>query len=389
VARLWGRGGRLAPRPAPPVVQRSLGLLGISDRLISQPARRLPSVDGVLETFRRRLTATGASAKTQQAYGWQMRQLLATAHRRGLDERDSLSDLFQQVTLLGQALADDRSARQGTLSRWTIAQRRAAVRAFARLMAPELRPLLAVEPEDVVIAALRLVAEHVGGGYRLTGGTPRRRGGRAPTLGEVKAIIAEAGRAPGFKGKRNTAFFALLHESGSRVNALREIEGRDIHELHDGRLRLLLHAKGRHERREVEVSERARQLLVAYIDCFNGRAADVGRAERIGIGAWGPFWRSTWGQQWAYANVAETFDRACLAAGTHAFTCHALRRAFASDAASVVPRHVVAQAGGWQGLDRLDNHYIQTRVWSIARKLGYGAKDTETMTPDEAAAHPV
>jgi integrase len=339
--------------------------------------------------FARRLAATGTSPKTHKAYCWQMRQLLAAAHRNGLDERGGLTDLFQQVTLLGQALIDDQSSSHGVLSSWTLAQRRAAVRSFARLMAPELRPILGVEPELVVIQALRAVAERVGAGYRLTGGTPRRRGGRAPTTTEVQAIIAAAGRAPGFKGRRNTAFFTLLHESGARVNALREIEGRDIYELPNGRLRVLLHAKGRHERREVEVSGQARQLLVAYLAAFNGRAAYAGRTERIGMGVAGPFWRSTRGQQWAYANVAETFDRACLAAGTYAFTCHALRRAFASDAASVLPRHVVAQAGGWQGLDRLDNHYIQPRVWSIARKLGYGAKDTEQMTPDEAAAHPV
>src|SRR5207248_514935 len=140
----------------------------------------------------------------------------------------------------------------------------------------------------------------------------------------------------------------------------------DIVELPDGQVRLLLHAKGRRERREVEVSARAAECLRVYTSAFNGRAAYAGRPERIGIGESGPFWRSTWHQQWAYANIAKTFEHACMAAGTCAYSLHSLRRAFATEAASRLPRHVVAAAGGWQGLERMDNHYVQPRMQTIA-----------------------
>ena len=38
-------------------------------------------------------------------------------------------------------------------------------------------------------------------------------------------------------------------------------------------------------------------------------------------------------------------------------------------AATVLPRHTVAQAGGWQGVRRLDDHYIQARGATIRDKL--------------------
>jgi integrase len=347
----------------------------VRDRAVPTGNRRRPpeaprgQSTTLAEQFRRRLAATGASPKAQKAYVFQLRQLLSAAHRRGLKRGQGLIDLFADTALLGQALIDDRASRGDTLSRWTLAQRRSAVRSFARLMAPELRPVLGAEPERIVIRALRGAAERVGGGYRLSGGTPRRRGGRAPTAEEVQGIIAAAASAGGFLGRRNRAFLTLLYETGSRVNALREIQGTDLVELPDGRVRLFLHAKGRRERREVEVSANSARLLHQYVDTFNGRAAYAGRPERIGIGERGPFWRSTWWQSWAYANVAKVFERACLASGKHAYSLHALRRAFASDAASHLPRQVVAAAGGWQGLRRMDNHYVQTDMATIARKL--------------------
>jgi hypothetical protein len=63
------------------------------------------------------------------------------------------------------------------------------------------------------------------------------------------------------------------------------------------------------------------------------------------------------------------------------FTPHALRRAFATDAASLLPRHTVAQAGGWQGVERLDDHYVQPRPATILRKLDRSRGET---TRDES-----
>jgi integrase len=360
----------------PTVIQLSLGILGIPPRAVSRPKHRAPSQrvldrsgHALVDGFVRRLIAVGASAKTRQAYVFQIRRLVDVGCRHGLGDRERLIAIFRDDALLGLALTDDRSLSQGTLSRWTLAQRRSAVRTFARLMAPELRPLVGAEPEVLVIRALRRVAERVGGGYRLTGGAPRRRGGRAPTPNEVAAIIAAASEAHGFKGVRNRAFFTLLYETGSRVNALRGLTGDAVIALSSGGLRLMLHAKGQTASREIELSERAATLLHAYIASFNRHAAVAGRCERIRIGEPGPIWRSAWGTQWAYRGVVETFAQACLAAGAAPYTLHTFRRAFATEAASKLPRHVVARAGGWQGLERLDNHYIRPRQEAVIAKL--------------------
>ena len=65
-------------------------------------------------------------------------------------------------------------------------------------------------------------------------------------------------------------------------------------------------------------------------------------------------------------------------------TPHALRRAFATDAASVLPRHTVAQAGGWKGLERLDDHYVQPRGDAIRAKLNrQEGRSAGAMTSEE------
>jgi integrase len=373
-------------------LQLSLGLLGVPDREVRSRShrarprgRRLIEHCSLTQGFQRRLAATGASRKTQQSYVFQLERLLVAARRLGLGQSAGLAEVFHDQALLGSAIIDDRSSGGARLSRWTLAQRRAAVRAFARLMAPELRPLLGMEPEAVVIGALRRVAERVGGGYRLSGGQPRRRGGRVPTPAETAAILAEAARAAGFKGKRNRAFLTLLRETGSRVNALRELQGRDILILPNGRVRLMLHAKGQRERREVEVSQEAADMLFDYIGMFNREAGLAGSLERVSVGQPGPVWRSSWRLQWAYPGIVETFEQACLAAGVHAYRLHSIRRAFATDAASILPRHVVARAGGWQGLQRLDNHYIQPRADPVLRKLR-AMPSAEVLGPDHQHA---
>jgi integrase len=387
-----------APGDLPPSVpvQLSLDGVGVPPRVLSRSPRRpaaRPGRDGastaLTHGFVRRLTATGASAKTRAAYLFQLDRLLAAAHRHGLGAGDGLAALFRDEELLGRALIDDVSESRGTLSRWTLAQRRTAVRAFARLMAPELRPLLPCEPDLIVVRALRRVTERVGGGYRLTGGTPRRRGGPAPNPSELAAIIAEVGKAPGFKGARNRAFFTLLYETGTRVNALRGLDGERVFVHPGGRIRLMLHAKGHGAQREVELSERAAALLTDYVAAFGREAVRAGRGERVEFRRPGPIWRSSWRGQWAYDGVVEAFARGCFAAGTRAYTVHALRRAFATDAASALPRHVVARAGGWQGLERLDNHYIRPREETVRRKLTDGDDDGRRLDGIDDAATPV
>src|SRR5207248_5249989 len=72
---------------------------------------------------------------------------------------------------------------------------------------------------------------------------------------------------------------------------------------------------------------------------------------------------------WACDDIRAALQDACEAAGLPTFTPHALRRAFATDAASALPRHVVALAGGWRGVERLDDHYVQPRPPTIWKKL--------------------
>jgi hypothetical protein len=83
--------------------------------------------------------------------------------------------------------------------------------------------------------------------------------------------------------------------------------------------------------------------------------------------------------RWAYAAVLETLRAGCGSAHVPTFTPHALRRAVAADAASKLPRPVVALAGGWKGLERLDDHYVRPHALTIWGKLdrhSYGSPGT-------------
>lgn len=327
--------------------------------------------DEHMRTYLRRLAAHGAATKGISAYGCQLRATLRAA-RRLQGSPISLADLFCDATLLGRALVDDISATGTQLSKWTLAQRRSAIRSFANLMRPELLVILGEEPVNVVDCALRLVAERIGGGYRLTGGAPRRRGGTAPSRDEVTAIFQCLGDASGFIGLRNRAFFHILWATGCRVNALRELDGTNCLVLPNGRVRLYLHEKGKAERREVELSGEVAHALLGYTAAFNRLAVARWWQCRVGPGEPGAMWRNDVGRRWSYASVAETLRSGCERAGVPEFSPHALRRAFASDAASLLPRHIVAQAGGWKGRDRLDDHYVQpceTTIWEKLTRL--------------------
>lgn len=349
-------------------------------RISSQDRPAVPD-DEHMPTYLRRLSAHGAAVKGVGAYQYQLRATLRAAaklHRSSV----TLADLFRDASLLGRALVDDRSADGPRLSKWTLAQRRSAIRSFATLMRPELLVLLGEEPASVVDRALRLVAERIGGGYRLTGGAPRRRGGRAPSRDEVTAVLRCLGDAPDFTGLRNRAFFSILATSGCRVNALRQLDGTNCLILPNGRLRLYLHEKGKSERREVELSYDVAHDLLEYIAAFNQLAARRLWKNRVHAGKPGAIWRNSAGDRWGYSSVLKALKNGCTSAGVSEFAPHAFRRAFASDAASLLPRHVVAQAGGWKGLDRLDDHYVQPRETTICEKLTRLSQDT-SLAPTE------
>jgi integrase len=301
-----------------------------------------------------------------------MRSMLTIAARL-TGQAVTCADLVRDEDLLGRVLVHDTAPTLGTrLSKWTLAQRRSAIRDFAALMRPELLVLVGEEPRDRVDRALRAVAERVGTGYRLTGGAPRRRGGRAPTAGQIRDVLDAVGRAPGYLGVRNRAFFRILAETGARVNALRRLDSADCVELPNGRLRIFLHEKGKGEPREVELSREAADTLRVYVRQLNHLAFVRRRRARIRFGEPGPVWRNSPRGCWSYDDILATLRAGCSVAEVPDFTPHALRRAFATDAASVLPRHTVAQAGGWKGLERLDDHYIAPRAATIREKLSPG-----------------
>ncbi len=334
----------------------------------NRSGERLPD-DPLVPAFLRRLAARGASPKGIDAYRYGLRCTLDAAAKLA-GQRVTLGELFEDVSLLGRALVDDVGLANGRcLSRWTLAQRRSAVRSFADLMRPELVVRLGADPRQVLDLALRGVAERVGTGYRLTGGAPRRRGGPTPNSDQIKVVIAEAGRVPGFEGYRNLAFFSILAATGTRVNALLRLDGANCVLLPCGRLRLFLHEKGKLRQREVELSTAHAEQLLNYIEECNLHASRRHWTGRIRLGEPGPVWQNSGGGCWSYNHVLATLRDACAAVTVPPFTPHGLRRAFATDAASMLPRHVVALAGGWRGLERLDDHYVRPRQPGIWDKL--------------------
>jgi integrase len=382
--RFTGRDLRLgahgsAGEPADESVAEQLVLPGVEPPPARIPRRRSrpvpnrpampPPEDALLTTFVRRLASFGRARKGQLAYAYQMRSMLAIATRVS-GQPVTCADLIQDEKLLGRVLVHDIAPTlQTQVSRWTLAQRRSALRSFAALMRPELLALLGEEPLDRVERALRSVAERIGAGYRLNGGAPRRRGGRAPTAGQIADVLEAVGREPGYRGDRNLAFFTILAETGVRVNALRMLDGADCIEMPNGRLRVFLHQKGTGEPREVELSHDAAAKLRAYVGAFNYHAAVRRWPVRVRLGETGAVWRNSPRGRWSDADIRATLGAGCSAAEVLAFTSHAFRRAFATDAASVMPRHTVAQAGGWKGLERLDDHYVQPRAATIREKL--------------------
>jgi integrase len=325
-----------------------------------------PPQDDLLDAFIRRLRDYGRSERGVTAYLYALNATLHAAHRLSGRSLSSV-ELFQDLSLLGHALIDDRSLNGALLSKWTLAQRRSAIRSFATLMRPELSAQLDEEPLAVIDRALRMVAERLGSGYRLSGGLPRRRGGFTPSVKELARVMEVLGREPGYTGLRHRAFFGILRLTGCRINALRVLDGTDCLVLPSGRIRIYLGEKGRKEEREVELDEKTARALQAYVDAFN--RTRIGDNDRIALGQVGAIWRGATGRQWGYAALLTRLRAACAEAGMPPMTPHAFRRAFASDAAGYLPRQDVARAGGWDRLERLDNHYIQANMARTWEKL--------------------
>jgi len=351
------------------------------------PQTPTPPADPLLEAYARRLAAQGGARQGAKAYHYHLRSVLKIAFQQA-GHAVTCAELFQDERLLGRALVDDMAPTLGTqVSKWTLAPRRSALRSFAKLMRPELLPLLGEDPHERLTRALRAVAERVGAGYRLTGGAPRRRGGWAPSEREVQAILDAVSSLPGYRGARNRAFFLILAETGCRVTALRTLDGADCVVMPSGRLRIFLYEKGKAEPREVELSHSATAALHEYMAAFNVMAALRRWTVRSQLGEPGPVWRNSSRGCWSESDVRITLRDGCSGAQVPVLTPHAFRRAFATDAASVLPRHTVARAGGWQGLERLDDHYVQPRTETITAKLSRARRHAPERQADTEAPH--
>jgi len=314
------------------------------------------------------LSARGAARKGFEAYRYQVQFVLRLAECV-VGQPVSIPELFANEALLGRVVVDDRGVDGRQLSRWTVAQRRSAVRSVATLLRPELMASIGVDPHVRLDDALRRVAERVGSGYRLTGGAPRLRGGATPSMAQVVAIIDNASAEDGFAGARNAAFFSILASTGVRVNALRQLSCSDCVKVPSGRIRIFVHEKGKSKSRELELSHDESAALHTYADAYNTCAGVYEWSGRFHLGSPGLLWRGVGGHGWTYRDITATLARACEQANVGRLTPHAFRRAFASTAATVLPRHVVALAGGWQGLERLDNHYVHVAPDDVLRRL--------------------
>lgn len=339
---------------------------------VSTPRTEQPDLltqDKLFDLYSKRLEARTEAVKTHAAYLYQLQTVLRIA-AISAGHAVTIAELFQQPQELGHALTDDRShVTTARLSKWTLAQRRSAIRSAATLLRPELEQILGRSPHAVLNQALRLVAERVGTGYRLTGGRPRQRGGVVPTTDELAAIIAASGQEVGYRGRRNQVFLHILAETGTRVNALRTLDGGDCWIHPSGQVRLRLHEKGKAEPREVELSPETGAALHAYSRAYNQLAVAYRNPARIWLGHSGCVWRNSFWGCWPYRQIVAMLQAACSESHTRTITPHALRRFFATEAASRYPRYIVALAGGWQGLERLDDHYIAPHASDVWRKL--------------------
>ena len=347
-----------------------------------RPVELSSAPDPLLTLFEQRLAAR-ARAATVSKYLWAIRDVLRLAERLR-DGSGELLDLLNDTALLGRVFATDEGRGGAVSSRWTIAHRRTALRSLATLLKPELTEALGRDPDEVIREALRGVAERVAGGYRIVSGAPRQRGGSTPSGEEVEAILGALGRRAGWDGHRDRTFVLLLTRTASRVNALRTLDGTDCHVMPDGRVRLMLPNKNAREPHEVELDQESAAQLRLYVATYNRAMRIAGCPQRIVLGEPGPIWRGERGRCWPEAAMRRTLRRACQAAGGADYTPHAFRRFWATCATERLPRWEAALAGGWQGTERFDDHYVtpsRSQVWGKLGRLAGPIADVGSPVP--------
>ena len=132
---------------------------------------------------------------------------------------------------------------------------------------------------------------------------------------------------------------------------------------------MLLHAKSSREPFELTLPAVATTMLEAYIDRFNAWARASASGQRVGFGVPGPIWRGSSRRPWRYSGWSRELADACTEASIPRFTAHGYRRAFASQATTLVPRSVAALAGNWTSPRRMDDHYVQPSLTRLRTRL--------------------
>ncbi|MDA1239407.1 MAG: site-specific integrase [Chloroflexi bacterium] len=292
-----------------------------------------------------------------------------------------MAGLFKDVDALSLSIATDRRVGGGAkLSMWTIASKRAGIRCVARLLTPELRSLGIPDPLQVIDRALQRRSTRIGTRYSLPGGTPRGRGGKTPDVPTVRALLDALGDRQGWEGIRNQVFFEVMYLTGVRVGALTLLDGSMLRRRSDGTGQLVAHAKHGRDSGEFVIPKETMAQIDRYVTDFNLWALARGKVQRIRIGSEGALWRSITGGPMAAETPGKMLRSACKAIEIEALTPHSFRRAFATTATEALSRATVAEAGGWTGDQRMDDHYIQRSTNSVQEAIG-GVRQSLSSSP--------
>lgn len=344
-------------------------------------SRRSPTEDSdpLLDTFRRRCRAQH-KPRTAEQYTWTLRSALDLAIEV-TGRSFTVAGLFKDVDALSLSIATDRRVGGGAkLSMWTIASKRAGIRCVARLLTPELRSLGIPDPLQVIDRALQRRSTRIGTRYSLPGGTPRGRGGKTPDVPTVRALLDALGDRQGWEGIRNQVFFEVMYLTGVRVGALTLLDGSMLRRRSDGTGQLVAHAKHGRDSGEFVIPKETMAQIDRYVTDFNLWALARGKVQRIRIGSEGALWRSITGGPMAAETPGKMLRSACKAIEIEALTPHSFRRAFATTATEALSRATVAEAGGWTGDQRMDDHYIQRSTNSVQEAIG-GVRQSLSSSP--------
>jgi integrase len=309
--------------------------------------------------FERRAIAAGKSGATAVSHGYLIRGMLKWAMRKEGCEI-GVSKLFADVALLADAACDDMrliGPDGGKIGLATLAARRGAIRAYARLM-EDATGITAEHLIERFEAELRQRCRLDGQTYQLLNGTSLHRKRYVPTRRDVEGLLSfTARRGWAFYRSRFKAMVHLLVGTGVRISSAIAIRGEDFRRT-GGRLHVFIREKGKPEEQEKFVPPIVEQALGRYVEDYNRFAVERGSSIRIGIGVSGPFWLSANGLPWTRRTAQAVIRYASASACKAPFGPHALRhfraRKLVDDGWT---REVISEAVGWNGTLMLDRHY--------------------------------